>query len=96
MAIKRLFTTEGREFLARIPLSEPRKALLSEHTELLQVFEGFVKREDAWVRKLAKATPPAECCLNLPPKAGSWWYVELGSSLCTGSNFSKKRKVESS
>lgn len=66
LGIERLFNSKGREFLSKVPLSEPRKALLNEHMNLLGYYEDLVERENAWVTKAARNCPSAQLLMTMP------------------------------
>lgn len=66
LGIERLFNSKGREFLSKVPLSEPRKALLNEHMNLLGYYEDLVERENAWVTRTARSSPGAQLLMTMP------------------------------
>jgi transposase len=66
LGIERLFNSKGREFLSKVPLTEPRKTLLNEHMNLLGFYEDLVERENAWVTKAARNCPEAKLLMTIP------------------------------
>jgi len=66
LGIERLFSSAGRKFLSKVPLSEPRKVLLTEHLKLLEFYEKAVRGEDAWVNATAKKLPQAQLLMTIP------------------------------
>jgi transposase len=66
LGIERLFSSAGRKFLSKVPLSEPRQALLTEHMKLLEFYEESVRCEDTWVKAVAKKSPQAQMLMTIP------------------------------
>jgi transposase len=63
---KDLFSATGRCLLSKLPLSEPRRFLVDEHLQLLEVFEKMRDAEDRWVSQAVKADPRASLLLTVP------------------------------
>lgn len=63
---KELFTDNGKEFLNTVQMSKPRKELLTEHLNLLDVFEDLVNVEQNHARKLVKQNPQAQLLSSIP------------------------------
>ncbi len=66
LAIPKVFSLEGRRLLGQVELSSGRQELLKEHLQILEYFEGFVHKEDAWVTKTAKSSPEATLLTTIP------------------------------
>lgn len=81
LGIPRLFNSNGRKFLYEVPLSEPRKVLLTEHMNLLEYYEDMVERENAWIHQTAQSIPEVQKLLTVPgigELTGLMLFAEMG------------------
>jgi transposase len=66
LGVERLFTQAGRENIANVPLSEPRKALLVEHMNLLGIYDDLLNSEQQEIRKMLKNSQNAQLLKTIP------------------------------
>jgi transposase len=66
VGVQRLFTQAGREFIGNVPLSEPRKALLVEHMNLLGVFDDMLNSEQREINRMLKSNRKAQLLETIP------------------------------
>ncbi len=66
IGVDRLFTKAGKENLANVPLSEPRRVLLVEHMNLLGIYDDLLNSEERQIRQMLKKNSRAQLLTTIP------------------------------
>jgi transposase len=63
---KELFSKAGREYMAKVQLSGPRRALLDKAMRILNFVEGELDCEERWIAEEVKRRPDAQLLMTAP------------------------------